>query len=560
MARWRPQQFRTELLLVFLGLFLVVQTAGFLITRIASERNARAQVEEALAVAGSTLERLMADRERHVLEAGRLLVGDFAFKSTFATHEAPTILSMLDNHRRRIEADAMVLVSIDETVIADTLHAAEFGAPFDHPWLIDRALDDERGEAAGVLFVKGRPLQFIVLPLMAPLHEAWIAVGFRLDDTFVAPLKSLSRAEVSLVTPDDARVHASTLEGPTRASLEYVLPEVMPMGTFELELRGRDFLAHAIPLAGEGEQTYALMMRPLDEALAPYRRLQTILLALFVLGLAAAGTGAALLARGVTQPLGELTQRARRIALGEYHQRVELDRNDELGELADAFNDMAHGLAERDRVRNLLGLVVSPQIADQLLSQEIQLGGEEREVTVMFADCRGYTTMSENLPPTEVLARLNEMLTVLTDVIERHGGVVDKYIGDAVMALFGAPLSNPGDPVRAVACALDMMAAMRKTRGGLQLSIGVHTGRVVAGNMGSLRRLNYTVIGDTVNLASRVEALTRQYDADILVTEATRAACGDHFQFVEIDRVAVKGRAAPVAVFEPAAGQPNKPS
>ena len=178
----------------------------------------------------------------------------------------------------------------------------------------------------------------------------------------------------------------------------------------------------------------------------------------------------------------------------------------------------------------------------------------------MFADCRGYTTMSENLPPTEVLARLNEMLTVLTDVIERHGGVVDKYIGDAVMALFGAPLSNPDDPARAVACALDMMAAMRKTRGGLQLSIGVHTGRVVAGNMGSLRRLNYTVIGDTVNLASRVETLTRQYDPDILVTDATRAACGDRFEFVEVDRVSVKGRTAPVAVYEPRTRQPNKPS
>ena len=560
MSGWRPRRYRTELLLVFLGLFLVVQTAGFVVTRVASERNARAQIEESLIVAGETLARLMADRERHVLEAGRLLAGDFAFKATFATREPPTILSMLDNHRQRIEADTMILVSIEETTIADTLRTTEVGEPFGHPWLIDRALDDEAGEAAGVLFLQGRPFQFIVLPLLAPLHEAWIAVGFRLDDAFVAPLKSLSRAEVSLVTPASGRVHASTLAGPARIALEYALPDTLPEGSFALELQGREYLSLRIPIAGESEPIFALMMRPVDEALEPYKRLETILGALFLVGLLAAGAGAAMLARGVARPLVSLTQHARDITRGDYQQRVQLERRDELGELATAFNDMAHGLAERDRVRNLLGMVVSPQIADELLSREIQLGGEEREVTVMFADCRGYTTMSENLPPAEVLGRLNEMLTVLTEVIERHGGVVDKYIGDAVMALFGAPLANPDDPVRAVACALEMMAAMRHTHGGLQLSIGINTGRVVAGNMGSIRRLNYTVIGDTVNLASRVESLTRNYDADVLVTEATRVACGDAFDFRRVDSVTVKGRAAPVDVYEPRIRQPNKPS
>ncbi len=557
---WRPRRFRTELLLVFLGLFLVVQTASFFYTHRISERNARAQVAESLAVAGGAMERLLADRDTHLLEAGRLLAGDFAFKSAFATGDERTILSMLENHSRRIEADAMVLVSLDETIVADTLHPDAFQQPFGHPWLIDRALDDEFGEATGILYIDGEPLQFIVLPLFAPLHEAWIAIGFRLDDAFAESLKAFSIADMSLVlmTGEEPAVHASTLDEQYRRVVGRSLPMDIPDAAFEVSLGQRDYLSLALPLTAEGRRpSYALMQRPLDEVLEPYRELQALLAALFGIGLVATGLGAGVLARGVSTPLTRLTEGARRIAGGDYAQRVELDRRDELGELATAFNDMAHGLADRDRVRNLLGMVVSPEIAEELLRREITLGGEEREVTVMFADCRGFTTMSEALPPTEVLQRLNEMLTGLSDVIEQHGGVVDKYIGDAVMALFGAPLSHGDDPVRAVGCALEMIDtveainATRPPEARQQVSIGINTGVAVAGNMGSTKRLNYSVIGDTVNLASRLEGLTRRYDTPVLVTESTRIACGDAFRFELVDDAQVRGRTEKVLVYRP---------
>jgi adenylate cyclase len=476
---------------------------------------------------------------------------------------------MLENHSRRIEADAMMVVSLDETSIADTLHPDAFGKPFDHPWLIDRALNDEFGEATGILYVDGEPLQFIVLPLFAPLHEAWIAIGFRLDDAFAESLKSFSMADLSLLVmvADQRSVHASTLDEQYRRVLARSMPDDPPSNAFEVELGRRPYLSLVLPLTAENDMPlYALMQRPLDEILEPYRELQTLLGVLFLFGLLATGIGAGALARGVSTPLTQLTQGARRIASGDYVQRVELDRRDELGELAGAFNEMAHGLAERDRVRNLLGMVVSPQIAEELMSREIALGGEERDVTVMFADCRGFTAMSEALPPAEVLRRLNEMLTVLTEVIERHGGVVDKYIGDAIMALFGAPLAHADDPSRAVACALEMIEAMdtlnrsRPEAERQAIGIGINSGRAVAGNMGSTTRLNYTVIGDTVNLASRVEALTRNYDAPVLVTEQTREACGATFEFELVDRVQVKGREAPVAIYTPRRRQSNSSS
>jgi adenylate cyclase len=198
--------------------------------------------------------------------------------------------------------------------------------------------------------------------------------------------------------------------------------------------------------------------------------------------------------------------------------------------------------------------VVSPAIARELLSREIELGGEERIVTILFSDLRGFTAMCERQPPRAILARLNTYLTRMTEAVERHGGVVDKYIGDAIMALFGAPLGHPDDAVRAVATGMEMTAALRElddgSGEGFRMGVGLNTGTVVAGNMGSQTRLNYTVIGDAVNLASRLEGLTKAYGAPVIVSGSTRDAAPG-YRFRELDRVRVRGRREPVAIFEP---------
>ena len=170
--------------------------------------------------------------------------------------------------------------------------------------------------------------------------------------------------------------------------------------------------------------------------------------------------GVGLIARSVTRPLQHLTAALRRVSEGDYHGPVEIGQKDEIGELAAAFNRMVEGLAERDRVRDLLGKVMSPQIACELLGGDVELGGEERTVTVLFADVRDFTTLSEKLAARELLALLNEYLTEMSDVIEANDGVVDKYIGDAIMALSGAPLGRPNDAARAIRAALGMDKAL----------------------------------------------------------------------------------------------------
>ena len=250
---------------------------------------------------------------------------------------------------------------------------------------------------------------------------------------------------------------------------------------------------------------------------------------------------------------------AREIATGNYDHRVELRQKDEIGLLGDSFNQMSAGLAERDRVRDLLGKVVSPAIASELLRKKVTLGGEQREVTVLFSDLRDFTSMSEAAGPEEMLHILNHYFTRMAAIVEKHGGVVDKYVGDALMALFGAPVASADDADHAICAALEMTEALGelnrewKLRGlsAIGVGIGINTDVVVAGNMGSEKRLNYTVIGDGVNLASRLEQLTKmpEYAARIIVSRATLAKAKGQYRTRRLGEVAVKGKQIVTEIF-----------
>jgi adenylate cyclase len=264
------------------------------------------------------------------------------------------------------------------------------------------------------------------------------------------------------------------------------------------------------------------------------------------------------IARSVSGPVRTLAAGVQNIERGDYGHRVNVLQQDEFGDLGRAFNSMAVGLEERDRVRSLLGKVVSPEIAEELLTRGVALGGEDREVTILFSDVRNFTTMSEKQTPQAVLNLLNTYLEGMSAVIDRHDGVVDKYIGDAIMALFGAPLQHEDDADRALSCAVEMIEALAAVNVKLKedgfprldIGIGINTAVVVAGNMGSSNRLNYTVIGDGVNLAARLESACKQYGAHILVSEFTMAKLRGTYCNREVDKVVVKGKTEPLGIFE----------
>src|SRR5450432_438929 len=209
----------------------------------------------------------------------------------------------------------------------------------------------------------------------------------------------------------------------------------------------------------------------------------------------------------------------------------------------------------RDRITNLFGQHVSPQVVERLMSEGSTAESEIRKVAVMFVDFRSFTAGASTRSPREVVDRLDGAFAVLVDILDRHGGIVNKFLGDGFLALFGAPLEAADAAHHAVAAAREMLAANelanQATSWPLRIGIGIHFGEVVAGNIGSPRRKEYTVIGDTVNFAARLEALNKQFNSQLLVSAAVRDALGgDADDAVSLGKVAVRGYDRPMAVWQ----------
>lgn len=209
----------------------------------------------------------------------------------------------------------------------------------------------------------------------------------------------------------------------------------------------------------------------------------------------------------------------------------------------------------RDRVTNLFGQHVSPQVVERLMTEGTSVAGDLRRVAVMFVDFRGFTAGAQSRTPQEVVDRLDGAFAVLVDILDRNGGIVNKFLGDGFLALFGAPLEAPDAAHRAVAAGREMLIAMDRinaqTSWPLRIGIGIHFGEVVAGNIGSPRRKEYTVIGDTVNFASRLEALNKEFGSQFLISASVREALGDDgVDAVALGEVAVRGYEQKVAVFQ----------
>ena len=265
-----------------------------------------------------------------------------------------------------------------------------------------------------------------------------------------------------------------------------------------------------------------------------------------------------LFARSLYEPVQDIRHAAGRIRDGDFSPHVPVRTSDEIGDLSVGFNAMVAGLREREKIRQDFGRAVDPRVRDYLLEHADEMGGEERIATVLFSDIRGFTSLSENREPRQVVEILNRYFEQMNIAIENNHGVVNKFIGDAVMGLFGVPMADENHAEHAVRAGLEMLRLREElnvalTRDGLpalRTGIGIHTGPLLAGNLGSKRRMEYTVIGDSVNLSSRLESLCKKVQREYLISGATHAALpGDLADaFPYLARVKVKGKETAVPV------------
>lgn len=272
-------------------------------------------------------------------------------------------------------------------------------------------------------------------------------------------------------------------------------------------------------------------------------------------GLALSHELSVLLAEAVSRPIEDVRDAMARVTHGDLTARVPVMTSDELGELAHDFNVMARGLEEREQMRAAFGTYVDKEVAALILSGQFPEEGVEVDVSIMFCDVRGFTSYAERAPATEVVATLNRLFSVMVPIVDKHGGHVDKFIGDGLLAVFGAPEVYPDHADRAVAAACEIVRATAGADTGLSVAAGVNTGRVVAGSIGGAGRLNFSVIGDAVNVAARVEAATRDTGDDVLITAATAAMLQGEVALVSRGSMPLKGKAEPLEVFAPA-GEP----
>ena len=281
-----------------------------------------------------------------------------------------------------------------------------------------------------------------------------------------------------------------------------------------------------------GTSSNIVLMLPAKEALEPLTRLIWVMVPLSVVFIVIIIGLMLIMIRKISLPVFALTDAAIKVIDTDgYHDPLEVTSLDELGRLTEAFNIMMAGLRQRDFIRDTFGRYVTEEVALALFDQPdgLRLGGDKKEVTIMFCDIRGFTPLSENLAPEQVLGILNRYLDTMSAIVANHGGTVSEFVGDSVLAFFGAPVQHANDPLRAVACAVEMQRAMvwlnRKSAGyglpEITIGIGINTGEVVVGNIGSERRVKYGAVGYVLNVAARVEAAAA--GGQILITEATRA-------------------------------------
>ena len=297
------------------------------------------------------------------------------------------------------------------------------------------------------------------------------------------------------------------------------------------------------------QRILAVIQRSYDENQTNVLAFQKLLIQFYSIALILSALAVVYLSRSMTNLISSLAEAVKRIGEGNYDESVRTKSRDELGQLADSVNTMASGLQEKERVRDLLGKVVSQEIAEELLGNPVELGGGERTATILFSDIRGFTSYCEDLPPQKVLGELNKVLSCISDIVEAHNGVVDKFQGDAVMALFGAPVSSKNDAANAMAAGLEIISAVGSAENPLSACVGINTGLVVAGNLNSANRLNYSVIGDAVNLVARLESLTRLYNVANIVSAASMSAAPG-FVYRELDEVQVVSKNRSVSIYE----------
>lgn len=463
-------------------------------------------------------------------------------KALLDTTDAPTVRDFLETQRAENSLDLLIALDRTGRVLART--DASEPAPLPDPQRWTAPLLEGR-PARGFLTAGGATYQVTAVPASAGTTVfGFLIAGARLDDAWARRLADLSRDEIVLV--DAAGILGSSLSQSraawkTRSEWEQRVAATQR----ELDLAGATYAALAAPLEPGGP--LAVVLKSRTEALAPYRGIQFGLLALgFVVALAGI-FGSALLARGLTAPIARLEEGTAQVAAGNFDFRLDLPPGDEIGALAASFNHMTEGLRERRDLQKFISRSAMERVRANV-GHDLA-AGERLVLTLFFSDMRGFTSLSEHKRPEEVVAMLNTCLGIQAELVKKFSGDIDKYVGDEVVAIF----SGDDMALNAIRCAVEIqkaLAAWNAANPGkdpLQVGVGIVTGEVVLGSIGSADRQDFTVIGSNVNLCARLCA--KANPGEVLLAGPTYERVKDLVAAERLEPMEFKGFSRPIEVF-----------
>ncbi|HEX5865824.1 MAG TPA: EAL domain-containing protein [Casimicrobiaceae bacterium] len=430
---------QTRIIALFVLLMVLVQLGGFVLINTVGMAAARKTAGDELVAGARVFDRLLEQDTQRLAQGARLMSADYAFREAIATGDADTITSVLANHGRRIDADVMMLIGLDQRVIADTLDATP-GAAFPFPALLAKA--EAAQQSAAIVLLRGRLYELVLVPVLAPLPIAWVALGFSVNDALAQDLHRLTGQQVSFLSRqgnEPWRLQASTL---LEVDRETLLGDVAADRFAGSDDAGNSVyidgaVTRILPLpARVGASVTAVLQQPLSSALEPFRRLQRQLALISVLAVAISILASLMIARGIVRPVRELAQVARRIAAGNYSTVPASPRADEIGALANAFRTMQEGLVVRESrimdlaYRDTLTALPNRALYSERLDQAIEAATRmDSPLAVLLMDVDHFKDVNDSLGHPigdmllcEVSARVQSVVRRSTETVARLGG------------------------------------------------------------------------------------------------------------------------------------------
>ena len=545
----------------FISVTALLSTTLYLIDTQAEQH----EIERIIADLNKTQNKFQHDLEtqqQRIQTLSHIITSDQKFRS-FLSQIKDNFYPFTAEIAKDTKADFVFMLDDEPSIRANHIKDNQLQPPLDNhfkAFSIEQYLDSGFKESKMISLDLGLYSSHFI-PLKESMHDEY-AVGLivvinQINNTWVAKLLS-GDIGFQAVFFNRSIVVASNTHNELAQTAISNRQTILEKGMFHWE--NQRYIAKEILFNPENPEMGYILSANLDTALTAFKQLQQ---QITVIGGSILFFGALLfmgISRRITQPLRLITKGTLAIEQGDYQHRIHYKNKDEIGKLAHSFNVMAEGLQEKERIRNTFSTYVDPAIVSELLKQpdNLKLGGERKEQSVLFSDIAGFTNFSEKLPAETLVKMLNEYLTAMTKEISLQQGILDKFIGDAIMAFWSPHLCQNNHAQKACETALNMQKILQELRPVWQkkyhntdifVRIGIATGDMIVGNIGSEKARSYTCIGDKVNYSSRLEGLNKYYGTLVMIDKQTADNISG-FIIRELDTVRVKGREEGESIYQ----------